>query len=48
MERLHRPIQGRDDEIERTERLLLEPLQLFLEVDASRTRGGHDVTRTCP
>jgi hypothetical protein len=47
MKRLHRPIQGRDDEVQRPERLLLEPLQLFLEVDASGARCGHDASRTC-
>ena len=35
MERLHRAVERRDDEVQRAERLLLEPLQLFLEVDAA-------------
>jgi hypothetical protein len=48
MERLHRAIQGRHHQVERAERLLLEPLQLLLEMDATGARSAHDANRTCP
>jgi hypothetical protein len=35
VERFHRAIQRRDDEVQRPERLLLESLELFLEVKAA-------------
>jgi hypothetical protein len=34
VERLERAIQRHDDEVERAKRLLLEPRELLLEVDA--------------
>ena len=34
LERLERPVERRDDEVERAERLLLEPGELLGELDA--------------
>ena len=46
VERLERAVERRDDEVERAERLLLEPRELLLEVEPLRRR--HGTSRTCP
>ena len=38
VERLERAVERRDDEVERAERLLLEPGELLLEVEPVRLR----------
>ena len=39
LERLERPVERDHDQVERAERLLLEPAELLLEVDPARSRG---------
>ena len=44
VQRLERAVERRDDEVERAERLLLEPRELLLEVEP--VRGRHATSRT--
>jgi hypothetical protein len=47
MERLERAVERGDDEVERTERLGLEPAELLLELESLGSR--HEApSRTCP
>ena len=46
-QRRHRAIERHVDHVQRTQRLLLKPLQLVLEVDARGPRGGQQRTRVC-